>query len=152
MPADALEISLHDALNPEQRAAACFGNSGPEGLAAGPLLVIAGAGTGKTMTLAHRVAHLVTAGVAPERILLMTFSRRAAREMTDRARRLVAQANRATGADVRLPWSGTFHSVASRILREFPPNLASAGRSGTSHGWIAGFRARTPACPSTPAA
>ncbi len=123
MPADTLPASPHDVLNDEQRAAACFGEPDPDGVSAGPLLVIAGAGTGKTMTLAHRVAHLVTSGVAPERILLMTFSRRAAREMTDRARRIVARASRGAGPD-RLPWSGTFHSVASRILREYAPNLA----------------------------
>ena len=63
-----------DQLNARQREAACFG--------AGPLLVIAGAGTGKTNTLAHRVAHLLREGAAPERILLLTFTRRAAQEMT----------------------------------------------------------------------
>jgi DNA helicase-2/ATP-dependent DNA helicase PcrA len=78
-----------------------------------PLLIIAGAGTGKTNTLAHRVAHLVLAGVAPERILLLTFTRRAALEMTRRAGRIVAEAHRS----VRLPWSGTFHSVANRLIR-----------------------------------
>jgi DNA helicase-2/ATP-dependent DNA helicase PcrA len=78
-----------------------------------PLLIIAGAGTGKTNTLAHRVAHLVLEGVAPERILLLTFTRRAALEMTRRASRIVAEAHRS----VRLPWSGTFHSVANRLIR-----------------------------------
>ena len=80
---------------------------------ANPLLIIAGAGTGKTNTLAHRVAHLVLAGVAPERILLLTFTRRAALEMTRRAARIVAEAH----GGVRLPWSGTFHSVANRVIR-----------------------------------
>ena len=78
-----------------------------------PLLIIAGAGTGKTNTLAHRVAHLVIEGVAPERILLLTFTRRAALEMTRRAGRIVAEAH----PSVRLPWSGTFHSVANRLIR-----------------------------------
>ena len=78
-----------------------------------PLLIIAGAGTGKTNTLAHRVAHLVLEGAAPERILLLTFTRRAALEMTRRAGRIVAQAHK----NVRLPWSGTFHSVANRLIR-----------------------------------
>jgi DNA helicase-2/ATP-dependent DNA helicase PcrA len=78
-----------------------------------PLLIIAGAGTGKTNTLAHRVAHLVLEGVAPERILLLTFTRRAALEMTRRAGRIVAEAHKS----VRLPWSGTFHSVANRLIR-----------------------------------
>jgi DNA helicase-2/ATP-dependent DNA helicase PcrA len=93
-------------LNARQRQAACFG--------AGPLLILAGAGTGKTNTLAHRVAHLILKGCAPERILLLTFSRRAAVEMTRRARRIVGAA---VSADVRLPWSGTFHSIANRLLR-----------------------------------
>ncbi|HEX9183785.1 MAG TPA: ATP-dependent helicase [Burkholderiales bacterium] len=78
-----------------------------------PLLIIAGAGTGKTNTLAHRVAHLVLEGAAPERILLLTFTRRAALEMTRRAGRIVAEAHK----NVRLPWSGTFHSVANRLIR-----------------------------------
>ena len=78
-----------------------------------PLLIIAGAGTGKTNTLAHRVAHLVLQGVAAERILLLTFTRRAALEMTRRASRIVAEAHKG----VRLPWSGTFHSVANRLIR-----------------------------------
>ena len=77
------------------------------------LLIIAGAGTGKTNALAHRVAHLVLEGGAPERILLLTFTRRAALEMTRRASRIVAEAHRS----VRLPWSGTFHSVANRLIR-----------------------------------
>src|SRR3990172_5290835 len=78
-----------------------------------PLLIIAGAGTGKTNTLAHRVAHLVLEGVAPERILLLTFTRRAAEEMTRRARRIVAQVRR----EARFAWAGTFHSVANRLIR-----------------------------------
>src|SRR5258706_14880191 len=88
-------------LNPAQRAAACHGGA--------PLLILAGAGTGKTNTLAHRVAHLVVEGANPQRILLLTFSRRAAIEMTRRAQRVVTQ--------VRLPWSGTFHSIANRLIR-----------------------------------
>ena len=83
--------------------------------ASNPLLIIAGAGTGKTNTLAHRVAHLVLEGVAPERIVLLTFTRRAALEMTRRAGRIVAEAHRS----VRLPWSGTFHSVANRLIRRY---------------------------------
>ena len=74
------------ALNPEQRRAVEHGAEG--GLAAPPLLVIAGAGSGKTNTLAHRVAHLIVQGADPRRILLMTFSRRAALEMTRRVERI----------------------------------------------------------------
>jgi DNA helicase-2/ATP-dependent DNA helicase PcrA len=93
-------------LNARQQEAATFGN--------GPLLILAGAGTGKTNTLAHRVAHLLLAGAAPQRILLLTFSRRAAQEMTRRAQRIVAEAVK----QVRLPWSGTFHAVANRLIRQ----------------------------------
>jgi DNA helicase-2/ATP-dependent DNA helicase PcrA len=73
-----------EALNPEQRRAVEHGQAG--GLAAPPLLVIAGAGSGKTNTLAHRVAHLIVQGADPRRILLMTFSRRAA-DQTGRTHR-----------------------------------------------------------------
>ncbi|MGQ0563214.1 MAG: ATP-dependent helicase [Gemmatimonadota bacterium] len=100
-----------DKLNERQREAAAFG--------AGPLLIIAGAGTGKTNTLAHRVAHLVLEGVSPQRILLLTFTRRAALEMTRRAQRIVGEVLR----DVRLPWSGTFHSVANRLIRKHAARL-----------------------------
>lgn len=100
------------------------------GLEAGPLLVIAGAGTGKTSTLAHRVAHLLLAGVPPERMLLLTFTRRAALEMTRRAQRvmadaLAAQSGSATRVpdNLRLPWSGTFHAIGNRLIREYAPRL-----------------------------
>src|SRR5215210_2865178 len=71
-------------LNAEQRMAVMHGDGG----IAGPLLIIAGAGSGKTNTLAHRVAHLIVKGADPRRILLMTFSRRAAGEMTRRVERI----------------------------------------------------------------
>jgi DNA helicase-2/ATP-dependent DNA helicase PcrA len=117
MAADPLEV-----LNPAQREAAMHGRAeGARRVTAGPLLVIAGAGTGKTQTLAHRVAHLVFAGVDPGRILLLTFSRRAAAEMTRRAERIVAGALRradgTSGGGIRLPWAGTFHSIGNRLLR-----------------------------------
>ncbi len=115
-----------DKLNPAQREAAVHGQAGTQGFQAGPLLVIAGAGTGKTMTLAHRVAHLVLQGVDPGRILLLTFTRRAAREMSQRARRIVGEAvaaDRRGPTDVKIPWSGTFHAVANRLLREYAGNL-----------------------------
>jgi DNA helicase II / ATP-dependent DNA helicase PcrA len=75
-------------LNPEQRRAVEYG--GPRYADAGPLLIIAGAGSGKTNTLAHRVANLITNGVDPRRLMLLTFSRRAAMEMTRRVERIVA--------------------------------------------------------------
>src|SRR6202521_1950348 len=104
-------------LNPDQRRAVEHGI----GAGADPwaLLVIAGAGSGKTSTLAHRVAHIVVNGVDPRRVLLMTFSRRAAAEMTRRAERIVAAALGASAAAAALAWSGTFHSVGARLLREY---------------------------------
>src|SRR5215467_1947703 len=81
-----------------------------------PLLVIAGAGSGKTKTLAHRVAHLVVSGVDPHRILLLTFTRRAAEEMIRRVKRITAKA--IGTQQVELPWSGTFHAIGAHILRQ----------------------------------
>src|SRR5882757_7030441 len=99
-------------LNTEQRRAAEHGVSGNAAGLAAPLLVIAGAGSGKTNTLAHRVANLIVNGVDPRRILLMTFSRRAASEMSRRvesicAKMLGAKADTMTEAI----WAGTFHAV-----------------------------------------
>ena len=79
----------------------------------GPLLVVAGAGSGKTRTLACRVAWLIEGGVPPHRILLLTFSRRAAAEMLSRAERCIAEG----GARAGRVWGGTFHAVANRLLR-----------------------------------
>ena len=115
-------------LNPAQRQAACYGRRSAEGsFSAGPLLVIAGAGTGKTMTLAHRVAHLVLQDVSPEKILLLTFTRRAAQEMTRRVEAIVREAvGGSSGALMSqgiLPWSGTFHSVANRLIRRYAHTL-----------------------------
>jgi DNA helicase-2/ATP-dependent DNA helicase PcrA len=113
-------------LNSAQRQAACFGRKAADGaFVAGPLLVIAGAGTGKTMTLAHRVAHLLIQGVDPERILLLTFTRRAAQEMTRRVEGIVRQAlpDAAALPAGALPWSGTFHAIANRLLRRYAHNL-----------------------------
>jgi DNA helicase II / ATP-dependent DNA helicase PcrA len=122
-----LPAATLEGLNEAQRRAVTYGRARPgrDGLEAGALLVVAGAGTGKTMTLAHRVGHLALSGVPPERILLLTFSRRAAREMTRRARRIVGQAlaDQGRGEAIRLPWAGTFHSVANRLLREYAANL-----------------------------
>ena len=92
-------------LNPQQLEAVQHNGS--------PLLVVAGAGTGKTNTLATRVARLLHDGVPADRMLLLTFSRRAAREMLGRAARL---AGTATADRV---WGGTFHAVANRLLREY---------------------------------
>ena len=117
-----------DMLNPAQRQAAEYGERDKQNsFRAGPLLVIAGAGTGKTMTLAHRVAHLIISGVSPERILLLTFTRRAAQEMMRRVDAIVRQAMAANDSPSLpagvLPWSGTFHSIANRLLRRYAANL-----------------------------
>ena len=101
-----------DTLNDQQRLAVSHGFDVP-----GPVLVIAGAGSGKTSTLAHRVSALVANGVDPIRILLLTFSRRAASEMISRAQKIMHAAKVSSGA--RLPWSGTFHSVGAHLLREY---------------------------------
>lgn len=104
-------------LNDQQRLAVEHG----DGRIAGPLLVIAGAGSGKTNTLAHRVAHLIVRGADPRRILLMTFSRRAASEMAKRVQRIAGEV---LGRDASiitdaLTWAGTFHGIGARLLRDY---------------------------------
>jgi DNA helicase-2/ATP-dependent DNA helicase PcrA len=118
-------------LNEAQRDAVTFGLGAPEKLDHSPLLVIAGAGSGKTNTLAHRVAHLLAHGADPGRILLLTFSRRAADEMTRRVTRIVTQASgmRCGAAVPTLPWAGTFHGVGAKLLRD------DAGRIGLNPGF-----------------
>jgi DNA helicase II / ATP-dependent DNA helicase PcrA len=119
-------------LNPEQRRAVEHG-VGASATEHGPLLVIAGAGSGKTNTLAHRVAHLIVNGADPRRLLLMTFSRRAAAEMERRVQRIVAAApGGAALAAAALTWSGTFHSIGARLLREFAERIG-LGSSFTIH-------------------
>jgi uncharacterized protein (DUF1330 family) len=109
-------------LNEAQRCAVEHGVAATGTNVAGPLLVIAGAGSGKTNTLAHRVAHLIVNGADPGRILLLTFSRRAAAEMERRAQRLIASA---TKSDNRHPllWSGTFHALGARLLRTYATSI-----------------------------
>ena len=99
-------VNFEGDLNAEQLAAATAGN--------GPMLILAAAGTGKTRTLVYRVAYLVSQGVSPDRILLLTFTNRAAKEMLERASRLVH-------TDGGIPWSGTFHHIANRLLRRHAP-------------------------------
>ena len=112
--ADTGERPWLDELNDEQRAAATH--------AGGPLLILAGAGTGKTTTLCARVAWLVSEGSPSERILLLTFTRRASREMLQRARGLVPASSRVLG--------GTFHSVAHRLVRRHAAALGLPGGFG----------------------
>jgi DNA helicase-2/ATP-dependent DNA helicase PcrA len=122
--------SAFDSLNPSQRRAATFGTPVPDkGVNAGPMLILAGAGTGKTNTLAHRTAHLVLNGVDPARVLMLTFTRRAAQDMIRRTQKIVAEvlAERGKAGDrsviTRLQWAGTFHSVGNRILRLYAKHL-----------------------------
>ncbi|CAN5844189.1 ATP-dependent helicase [soil metagenome] len=91
-----------ETLTPEQQTAATYD--------AGHLLIVAGAGTGKTTTLTARLTHLLRSGVPPERILMLTFSRRAAAELLNRAEQM-------TGESTTSTWGGTFHAVANRMLR-----------------------------------
>jgi DNA helicase II / ATP-dependent DNA helicase PcrA len=117
-------------LNGPQRKAVCYGEAQPQkGLKSGPLLIVAGAGTGKTDTLAHRVAHLAIHGVDPSRILMLTFTRRAATEMRRRAHDIIRKALNepigGLGQSVlqRLTWTGTFHSIGNRLLRHYARHL-----------------------------
>src|SRR4029077_17597950 len=98
-------------LNAEQRRAVEHGCAALD--EAPPLLIIAGAGSGKTNTLANRVAHLIVSGADPRRMMLLTFSRRAAAEMQRRVERITAQALGPKAAAVAdaLSWSGTFHAI-----------------------------------------
>jgi ATP-dependent DNA helicase UvrD/PcrA len=108
-----------DSLNPEQRRAVEHGAA--KAGASTPLLVIAGAGSGKTNTLAHRVAHLIVGGADPRRILLMTFSRRAASEMTKRVERIARKVlgDNAGAMTDAIVWAGTFHGIGARLLRDY---------------------------------
>jgi DNA helicase-2/ATP-dependent DNA helicase PcrA len=114
-----------DTLNSEQRRAVEHGLSQQDCAVAGPLLVIAGAGSGKTNTLAHRVAHLIVNGADPRRILLMTFSRRAASEMIKRVERISRKAmgDKAGILTDALTWAGTFHGIGARLLREYAEQI-----------------------------
>ena len=102
-----VEQSWLEGLNPQQLEAVTHGD--------GPLLVVAGAGSGKTRTLAYRVSYLISKGIAPERILLLTFTRRAAEEMLRRAASVISIGSSATSQ----VWGGTFHAFANRILRMY---------------------------------
>ena len=97
-----MSIDFQKELNSEQLDVVLHGD--------GPCLVLAGAGSGKTRTITYRVAYLLEQGVAPENILLVTFTNKAAAEMVSRMQHL-------TGRSEKLPWAGTFHSIGHRILR-----------------------------------
>ena len=113
-------------LNPQQRRAVEHG--GLPLADAGPLLIIAGAGSGKTSTLAHRVAYLIEQGADPRRIMLLTFSRRAAAEMTRRVDIILAEFMRGRGGAMAdaMVWAGTFHAIGARLLREYAETIGLA--------------------------
>ncbi|MCA1868303.1 ATP-dependent helicase [Agrobacterium genomosp. 3] len=120
-----MSVAYLEKLNDRQRLAVEHGVALGDGNVAGPLLIIAGAGSGKTNTLAHRVAHLIVNGADPRRILLMTFSRRAASEMARRVERICKQvlgANSGILTDA-LAWSGTFHGIGARLLRIYAEQI-----------------------------
>ncbi|PVE55572.1 MULTISPECIES: ATP-dependent helicase [Rhizobium/Agrobacterium group] len=120
-----MAVAYLEKLNEQQRKAVEHGVGLAEGETGGPLLIIAGAGSGKTNTLAHRVAHLIVNGADPRRILLMTFSRRAASEMSRRVERIcrnVLGSNSAILTDA-LAWSGTFHGIGARLLRMYAEQI-----------------------------
>ncbi|HSC62691.1 MAG TPA: ATP-dependent helicase [Caldimonas sp.] len=118
-------VSLLAGLNEAQRRAAEFGIDAASTTAIGPLLVVAGAGSGKTLTLAARVARLVLAGADPARLLLLTFSRRAAHEMERRVGHVLHEALGLASLQQapRLAWCGTFHSIGARLLRGVAPRI-----------------------------
>jgi DNA helicase-2/ATP-dependent DNA helicase PcrA len=124
------DAAQFESLNAQQKRAATYGQvSGEKGWRAGPLLVIAGAGTGKTSTLAHRVAQMVINGADPGRILLLTFTRRASAEMRRRVHDIVRETlgdtlgNKAQAVLQRLIWAGTFHSIGNRLIRHYARHL-----------------------------
>ena len=117
--------SYLESLNPQQRRAVEHGVRQGSRQPSSPLLIIAGAGSGKTNTLAHRVAHVIVNGADPRRILLMTFSRRAAAEMTRRVERIARKVlgDSAGVMTDALTWAGTFHGIGARLLREYADQI-----------------------------
>src|ERR1700757_3162652 len=115
-----MSLAYLESLNCEQRRAVEHGVREKDAAPSSPLLVIAGAGSGKTNTLAHRVAHLIVNGADPGRILLMTFSRRAAAEMTRRVTRIAGKGMGSNSSPLSdaLVWDGPFHAMVARLLRE----------------------------------
>src|SRR5690242_47087 len=111
-------------LNPAQRQAVTHGAEDGAEATAGPLLIVAGAGSGRTSALGHRVARLLLRGADPGRILLLTFGRRAAGEMKRRVARICADALQARpGGTPSIVWAGTFHSIGARLLRQHAQSI-----------------------------
>ena len=120
----AAEADPFQALNTEQRQAVEHG-IGDQSDDTRPLLIVAGAGSGKTNTLAYRVANLLLHQADPQRILLLTFSRRAAQEMQHRVGGVLnlVMGRCSSLQPPTLPWSGTFHSIAARLLRGYATRI-----------------------------
>ncbi|CAN7567802.1 ATP-dependent helicase [Rhizobium sp. LjRoot30] len=120
-----MTIAYLEKLNERQREAVEHGVGLAGGIIGGPLLIIAGAGSGKTNTLAHRVAHLIVNGADPRRILLMTFSRRASTEMARRVQRICRKVMGESSAVMTdaLSWLGTFHGIGARLLRMYSEQI-----------------------------
>src|SRR5260221_3329030 len=120
-----MPVAYLEKLNPEQRRAVEHGVRENACAPGRPLLVIAGGGSGKTNTLAHRVGHFIVNGADPRRILLMTFSRRAAGEMTRRVERICSQVlgPNAGSMTEALTWAGPFHGIGARLLREYAEQI-----------------------------
>jgi DNA helicase-2/ATP-dependent DNA helicase PcrA len=120
-----MSVAYLEKLNPDQRRAVEHGVQENVCAPATPLLIIAGAGSGKTNTLAHRVAHLIVNGADPRRILLMTFSRRAAGEMGRRVERICAHVLGPSAGIMTdaLTWAGTFHGIGARLLRDYAEQI-----------------------------
>jgi DNA helicase II / ATP-dependent DNA helicase PcrA len=123
-----MTVTYLETLNREQRRAVEHGVRKKNAAPGTALLVIAGAGSGKTNTVAHRVAHLIVNGADPRRILLMTFSRRAAAEMTRRVERIARQVMGSSAGVMTeaLTWAGTFHGIGARLLREYADQIGIA--------------------------
>ncbi len=123
-----MTVTYLETLNREQRRAVEHGVRKKNAAPGTALLVIAGAGSGKTNTVAHRVAHLMVNGADPRRILLMTFSRRAAAEMTRRVERIARQVMGSSAGVMTeaLTWAGTFHGIGARLLREYADQIGIA--------------------------
>src|SRR5260370_3551509 len=130
-----MPVAYLEKLNSEQRRAVEHGVREKACAPAVPLLAIAGAGSGKTNTLAHRVAHFIVNGADPRRILLMTFSRRAAAEMTRRVERICSHVlgPNAGGMTGALTWAGTFHGIGARLLPGYSGQIRLDPRLSTHY-------------------